>query len=298
MHKGHGRGYGAATVRSWLLRPRSRFIAMALGTFALAAGLALWPTAPIAEPSGQSSAQPNVDGFQGRPFIDGFDGESLDSTSWNTCYWWGCTIASNGELQWYEPSQVRVADGVLYLTADAVPVESPKDGLFQYRSGMISSGPSKHGGKPRFAFTYGAVEARLRVPAGKGLWSALWMLPAFGTSRPEVDILEIVGNDTRTSWHFFHPGDRKSKNFAHSEKGPDLADGWHVYRLEWLPGTLRWYVDGKLIFTVKSDQVPDEPMYVMANLAVGGRWAKSPSDSTQFPAALLIDYIEIRPMAR
>jgi beta-glucanase (GH16 family) len=267
---------------------------MALGALVLAAGLALWPSAPTAERSGQGPAQPSIDDFEGHPFIDGFEGKSLDSASWGTCYWWGCTIDSNRELQWYEPSQVRVADGVLYLTADAVPVQSPKDGWFGYRSGMISSGPSQHGGKPRFAFTYGAVEARLRVPAGRGLWSALWMLPAFGTSLPEVDIVEVLGTSTRTSHHFLHNG----RNFGHAEKGANLADGWHVYRLEWLPGVLRWYVDGELVFTVTGDEVPDEPMYVMANLAVGGKWPGPPNSSTQFPAALLIDYIEIRPMAR
>jgi beta-glucanase (GH16 family) len=288
MHKGHERGYGAANLRSWFLRPRSRFIALALGVFVLAAGSAPWLSPPIDERSGQSSDQ---------PFIDGFRGESLDFTSWNTCYWWGCTIASNKELQWYERSQVRVADGVLSLTAEAAPVESPNGGWFRYRSGMISSGPSKRG-KPRFAFTYGTVEARLRVPAGKGLWSALWMLPAFGDNRPEVDIVEVLGNDTRESHHFLHRRNPNSKSFKHTEQGADLADGWHVYRLEWLPGMLRWYLDSELIFTVKGDEVPDDPMYVMANLAVGGRWPGPPNNSTQFPAVLLIDYIEIRPMAR
>lgn len=264
-------------------------MAMALGVFVLAAGLAPWLSAPVAQRIGPSSHQ---------QFIDGFEGKSLDLTAWHTCYWWGCTIGSNKELQWYEQSQVKVADGALHLTAEAVPVESPDGGRFRYRSGMISSGPSKRGGKPRFAFTYGTVEARLRVPAGKGLWSALWMLPAFGDNRPEVDIVEALGDNTRQSHHFLHTRNRDSKTFKHTGEGADLADGWHIYRLEWLPGALRWYLDGKLIFTVKGDEVPDEPMYVMANLAVGGRWPGSPNSSTQFPATLSVDYIEIRPSAR
>jgi beta-glucanase (GH16 family) len=163
---------------------------------------------------------------------------------------------------------------------------------------MISSGPSERGGTPRFAFTYGTVDARLRVPAGKGLWSALWMLPAFGHSRPEVDIVEVLGDNTRKSYQSLHRRDRKSKPLQHTERGVDLADGWHVYRLEWLPGRLRWYLDGKLVFTVKGYEVPDEPMYLMANLAVGGRWPGSPNESTRFPASLAIDYIKIRPAVR
>lgn len=262
---------------------------MGMALFVVAVGLGPQSSCGPAEPIEQSSSQ---------PLADGFEGESLDSDSWGTCHWWGCTIASNKELQWYEPAQVTVADGVLYLTAEAVPVESPDGERFQYRSGMISSGPSERRGEPRFAFTYGAVEARLRVPAGKGLWSALWMLPAFRDSRPEIDIVEVLGSNTRKSYQSLHRRDRKSEPLAHTERNADLADGWHVYRLEWLPGKLRWYLDGKLIFTVKGDEVPDEPMYVVANLAVGGRWPGSPNNSTQFPASLAIDYIQIRPALR
>jgi len=160
---------------------------------------------------------------------------------------------------------------------------------------MISSGPAERDGRPKFAFTYGTVEARVRVPAGRGLWSALWMLPAFGDSRPEVDILEVLGHDTRTSYQSLHRTDRDSEPLQHAERGSDLADGWHVYRLEWLPGSLRWYVDDRLVFTVEGEDVPDEPMYIMANLAVGGSWPGFPNNTTRFPASMSIDYIEVWP---
>jgi beta-glucanase (GH16 family) len=230
-------------------------------------------------------------------FDEGFEGDSLDTTVWSTCYWWECTIASNDELQWYEPSQVSVADGQLHLTAEARPVKTPDGETFPYRSGMISSGPVERGGKPRFAFTYGTVEARVRVPAGQGLWSALWMLPAFGDSRPEVDIIEVLGHETRKSYQSLHRENRDSKPFQHAERGSNLADGWHVYRLKWLPGELRWFIDGERVFTVKGEDVPDEPMYLIANLAVGGRWPGSPDDSTEFPASMSVDYIRIHSAA-
>jgi beta-glucanase (GH16 family) len=223
-----------------------------------------------------------------------FEDPPLDTTVWNTCYWWGCTIASNDELQWYEPAQAKVADGQLNLTAEAVPVKTADGESFPYRSGMISSGPAERGAKPRFSFTYGTVEARLRVPAGQGLWSALWMLPAFGDSRPEVDIVEVLGHDTRTSYQTLHREDRDSKPFQGTNRGPDLADGWHIYRLDWLPRELRWYIDGHQVFTVKGKEVPDEPMYLIVNLAVGGRWPGSPDEFTRFPASLSVDYIRVR----
>lgn len=274
---------------SSLLRSRYKFVAIGLAMLVAAVGLAPWLSAPPTEPDGN---RPN------RVPDGGFEGKSLDSSFWNTCYWWGCTIASNNELQWYERSQVTVSDGLLHLTAEALPVVTPNGDRLSYRSGMISSGPAQRGGKPKFAFTYGTVEARLRVPAGKGLWSALWMLPALGDSRPEVDIVEVLGDDTRTSYQSVHRRDRNSKPIMHTERGSDLAHGWHVFRLEWLPGVLRWYLDGKLVFTVRGDEVPDKSMYIMANLAVGGRWPGPPNKSTRFPASMLIDYIEIRPGVR
>jgi beta-glucanase (GH16 family) len=229
---------------------------------------------------------------------EGFEGNSLDASVWNTCYWWECTIESNDELQWYESSQVKVDGGRLHLTAEAEPVTTAEGRRFPYRSGMISSGPAERDGEAKFSFTYGTVEARLRVPAGRGLWSALWMLPTAGGSRPEVDVVEVLGHDTRTSYQSLHRKDRDAKPFEHAERGTDLANGWHVYRLEWLPEKLRWYIDDELVFSVTGEEVPDEPMYVVANLAVGGRWPGRPDESTKFPSSLVIDYIEVRPRLR
>lgn len=279
---------------SWLSRSTSRPLAIGLAVF----GVALIVASATFVPRLSAGLTELHLGRSNLVFDEGFESDSLDTTVWNTCYWWECTIASNDELQWYEPSQVSVADGQLHLTAEALPVKTPGGRTFPYRSGMISSGPAERGGKPRFAFTYGTVEARLHVPAGKGLWSALWMLPAFGDSRPEVDIVEVLGHDTRTSYQTFHRKGRDSKPFEHAKRGSDLADGWHVYGLKWLPGELLWYIDGKRVFTVKSKDVPDEPMYVIANLAVGGRWPGSPDNFSQFPASMSVDYIRVRSMAR
>jgi beta-glucanase (GH16 family) len=229
---------------------------------------------------------------------ESFENRSLDESLWSTCYWWECTIRSNEELEWYTASQVTIDDGHLHLTADALPARTPKGETFPYRSGMISTGPEHRDGKAKFSFTYGTVEARLRVPAGQGLWSALWMLPTAGGSRPEVDILEVLGHDTRTSYQSLHRHDRSAAPLQHTERGSDLAVGWHVYRLEWMPERLQWYIDDELAFSVRGSDVPDEPMYLMANLAVGGRWPGSPDASTPFPASMIIDYIEVRPGVR
>jgi len=229
---------------------------------------------------------------------EGFERRTLDKSLWNTCYWWECTIRSNKELEWYTSSQVALNDGHLLLTANDIPVKTPEGETFRYRSGMISTGPEHRDAPAKFSFTYGTVEARLRVPSGRGLWSALWMLPTAGGSRPEVDILEVLGHDTRTSHQSLHREDRSAKPYEHAERGKDLAVGWHVYGLEWMPGRLRWYIDDQLVFSVRGSDVPDQPMYLIANLAVGGTWPGSPDASTHFPSSMFIDYIEVRPGVR
>src|SRR5688572_7470079 len=73
-----------------------------------------------------------------------FRGQHLDRRVWNTCHWWadrGCTIASNEELEWYLPGQVRLRDGRLRLVAERRPARGADGRVFPYRSGMISSGP-------------------------------------------------------------------------------------------------------------------------------------------------------------
>ena len=261
----------------------------------LVAGLVLLAvTVTLTATSGRQAAGPRP----GPALLldEGFDRASIDPSLWGTCYWWGCTIDANDELEWYEASQVRVAGGHLNLVAEPGPVTTEDDGTYPYRSGMITTGPEEEDGPARFSFRYGSVEARIRVPAGKGLWSALWMLPAEGDSEPEVDILEVLGHDTTRSHHTLHPeGD--GEELAKERSGPDLSGGWHVYRLDWSPGELRWFVDGTQVFLVKGEDVPDVPMYLMANLAVGGWWPGPPDEATRFPATMAVDYIRVRSLA-
>jgi len=236
-------------------------------------------------------------------FEDDFDGGHLDTARWNTCHWWddgGCTIESNDELQWYLPSQVSVADGAVHLTAEDVETPGADDEEFPYRSGMVTTGPPDGNSEAKFAFTYGSLEARVQVPAGDGLWAALWLLPADRESRPEIDLLEVLGNDPSELIMHLHPEDRdeKSPSCTHTmAPGSSFADGWRDVRLEWVPGRLRYFVDGRQLWEVVGEKVPDEPMYVVANLAVGGYLPGEPSSSTSFPATYSIDYIRVRPAA-
>ncbi len=229
---------------------------------------------------------------------EGFDGPALDGDRWNTCHWWddgGCTIATNDELQWYLPEQVEVRDGVLRMTADAEEAVGADGEVFPYRSGMVTTGPPTYTGTSRFAFTYGRVEARVRVPAGAGLWAALWMLPDTREARPEIDLLEVLGDRPREVLTFLHPADPAQAPVGSTATvaAPEGFLDWRTVRLDWEPGRLRWWVDGELAWTRSGPDVPAEPMYLVANLAVGGELGGPVGAGTRFPATYEIDRIRV-----
>jgi beta-glucanase (GH16 family) len=229
-----------------------------------------------------------------------FDDGKLDRTIWNTCHWWadrGCTIATNNELEWYVPGQVAVADGALRLTADWEPIRGSDGRLYEFRSGMVTTGPPpmQEDEPAKLAFTYGSVEARLRIPAGRGLWPAVWLLPASRESLPEIDMLEATGQNPAVMDMYLHPKDQRVAP-PHKEyrvRGPNLAEDWHTIRLDWSAGRLDFFVDGLRVWRVTGRHVPAEPMYVVLNLAVGGDYPGRPDADTEFPATFLIDYVRI-----
>lgn len=228
-------------------------------------------------------------------FYDGFNGKRLNRDRWRTCHWWaqhGCTIATNNELQWYLPEQVRVTRRRLWLVAERRRVRGSNGRSYRYASGMISSGPGPESAPAKFAFRYGRAEIRARVPRGRGLWSAFWLLPADRNSKPEIDVVEVLGHRPRTvEMHLHYREEGRVRQQGHEWTG--LKPGWHRFAVDWRPGRLRWLVDGKERWEVTGDEVPDERMYLVANLAVGGDWPGPPSRSTRFPARLVIDWVKV-----
>jgi len=231
-------------------------------------------------------------------FSDDFDGSALDPAKWHTCYWWdddGCTISSNAELEWYQPDQVTVGDGVLTLRAEPRPIDASDGESYPYVSGMVSSGrdSSDVGPPPRFSFQYGFVEARVSVPDGTGLWPAIWMLPITHESKPEIDILEVYADPgvakMRLHWLDTDGERQQAREEAEVE---DLHAGFHTFGLEWTPEGLRWFIDGAEVWRT-DDFVPEEPMYLLMNLAVGGNSPGPPNPSTVFPADFVVDWLRV-----
>jgi len=214
-------------------------------------------------------------------FSSNFSGTQLDTRVWDTCYVrfvaaTGCTNFGNPqEEEWYLPSQVDVSGGVLHLVARETPTvgrnSSGAPKIYPYRSGMVTTYTS-------FRFTYGLVRVVARLPGGIGTWPALWLLPANGSWPPEIDIMENFGL-ARTELDTFHwaswNGPQEHRTTVTSPS--DLARGWHRYSLDWEPGSLTWYLDGKVVDSYTGSNVPSRPMYLLANLAIDGPAASSAS---------------------
>jgi beta-glucanase (GH16 family) len=248
---------------------------LVLGVLALA-------QTPMATPGGESQDGMDKPGWT-LTFNDEFDGTALDTTKWMDQYWHGRTH-SNNEQQYYAPDGYEVSDGRLRFIA-----EQREMGGMLYTSGMVTSFES-------FAQQYGWFEIRARFPKGQGLWPVFWLLPATKEWPPEIDVLEILGHETEkvyfsTHWSSVAAADNhqfKTGDYV----GPDFSADFHTFAVEWQDGLCIWYVDGVERYRSVAG-IPDEPMYVIANLAVGGDWPGMPDATTPFPSYMDIDYIRV-----
>ncbi|WP_112662527.1 family 16 glycosylhydrolase [Microvirga flavescens] len=216
--------------------------------------------------------------------------------TWDTGYPWaaanGGTNESNGEEQWYINANYaatqslgtyKVNNGVLNITAAPTPasLKSAVNG-YNYTSGMVTTYHS-------FSQTYGYFEMRAQLPAGQGLWPAFWLLPTDQSWPPEIDVMEVIGSQPNTLNTTVHYGNYQQTGNEITLSG--LTTGFHTYGVDWQKDLISWYFDGQLVFQTATPAGMDKPMYMLANLAVGGVWPGSPNASTSFPASLQIDYI-------
>ncbi|WP_152393339.1 RICIN domain-containing protein [Paenibacillus guangzhouensis] len=161
----------------------------------------------------------------------------------------------------------------------------------------------------KFTQTYGKFEARIKLPYGKGIWPAFWMLgeDPNSTGWPnmgEIDIMENLGHDSSTVYGTAHgPGYSGSGGISKPytlPNGQQFKDAFHVFTVEWEPTQIRWYVDGNLYHTFNKSQlgsgktwVFDHPFFIIMNLAVGGDWPGYPDASTSLPQMMTVDYVRV-----
>ncbi|MFT4622289.1 MAG: beta-glucanase (GH16 family) [Myxococcota bacterium] len=158
-----------------------------------------------------------------------------------------------------------------------------------------------------FEFETGRIEARIKVPAGNGLWPAFWMLGADfeqvgWPNCGEIDIMEARGSQPQVIHGTVHgPGYSGGSGQGASFFGPAFTDEFHVFGLNKSPGRLSWDVDGETFFTLEPGDLPpeaeywafDKPFFLILNLAIGGNFLEQPDDSTSFPAMVEVDYIRV-----
>lgn len=220
-----------------------------------------------------------------------------DSTKWNYDiggHGWG-----NNELQYYTRASgknVEVSNGSLKIRAIKEAI-----GNNEYTSAKLIT-------KGKADFTYGRIEVRAKLPPGRGLWPAIWMLgsnidkvdwPECG----EIDIMEHVGFEKDSIFGTIHT---KSYNHVINTQKvkkifiADPYDNFHVYTIEWTPEKIDFYLDYTLYNHFENEHRTvaewpfSLPFYLILNIAVGGNLGGQKGiDNSVFPAAMEVDYVRV-----
>jgi beta-glucanase (GH16 family) len=250
------------------------------------------PPPPEGEPAAEASPWRLV-------WADEFDTDGLPAPGK-----WAYDVGGHGwgneELQYYtegRPENARVEDGHLIIEARREPWEGR-----EYTSARLVT-------RDRAAWRYGRIEVRAKLPAGRGTWPAIWMMPkgwTFGDVWPdegEIDIMEHVGYDEGVVHGTVH-----CKKYYHklgNQKGaqiqvPDATSAFHEYALQWYPDRIEALMDDTVYFTFPNegtgpDAWPfDKPFYLIMNIAVGGFWGGAQGvDPDVYPQQLVVDYVRV-----
>lgn len=235
-------------------------------------------------------------------WADEFDGDSINPDNWNH------QIVEAGrfneEWQRYTNSSENayIENGQLVIKAVH---ESDTHGIDQYTSARLNTANKQ-------AWKYGKIAARIKLPQGKGIWPAFWMLGANidenGGDTPwplsgEIDILELYGsrNDAVVEANLHYA----NKENVHTQMGEVLytlengkfSDDFHLFELEWTKERISWLVDGNeyASFPISFDELSEfhNEFFLLLNIAVGGTWAGRPDDSTPFPQYMYVDWIRV-----
>jgi beta-glucanase (GH16 family) len=210
----------------------------------------------------------------------------------------------NKELQWYTEDAVKTnGEGQLEISVTKIPPVAEDElpyncfGDCQYFSGRIKT-------QDKIRFKYGRMEARLKLPAGTGVWPAFWMLgsniKAKGWPQSgEIDIIELRGREPELAIVSAHgPGYSGAASKTGSKRyGTPLSDDYHVYAIEWAANKISWFVDGKLVHTLTNKSVKagtyvfNQDFFLILNVAMGGDFDGGQLDSDIEGVKMNVDWI-------
>jgi beta-glucanase (GH16 family) len=224
---------------------------------------------------------------------DEFDSTSVNGSNWT--YDTGGSGWGNSELENYtnRPENASVRNGTLLIIARKEPY-----GGNSYTSARLKSQNLR-------TFTYGRIEARLKLPAGQGLWPAFWMLGSSITQVGwpkcgEIDVMEHI-NAVPLVYGTMH-----WDNNGHAQYGGNIScdvSQYHVYSVEWNSTAITWFVDGNQYWqgnianNINSTDEFHSPFFIILNLAVGGSWPGNPDVTTPFPDTMEVDYVRVYQLA-
>lgn len=224
-----------------------------------------------------------------------------DSTKWSYDvggHGWG-----NAEKQFYLAKSLEnsfVKDGKLHIVALKKDYEN-----LHYTSAKLTT-------YKKIVLQYGRIEVMAKLPAGKGTWPAIWMLPATLIDKSEnwplcgeIDIMEHVGknpNSVHVSLHSQLYNHIKGTQVTHFEKLDDVFNTFHKYAIDWTKQYIKFYIDDKLFYesykgedgrVATNEGWPfDKPYFLILNLAIGGGWGGEIDDAI-FPCEMQVDYVRI-----
>lgn len=205
----------------------------------------------------------------------------------------------NNEAQFYTENRIenaQVENGILKITA----IKEDFQGKNYTSARLVSKANWK----------YGKIEVNAKLPAGRGTWSAIWMMPGgwtFDTGNwpdiGEFDIMEHVGHDAGVIHASAHSKDyqwQKGTQQTNTIKVETATTNFHRYVWEWSPDFVKAYVDDSLYFEYKNEGLGeskwpyDKPFYLILNVAVGGAWGNMEGiDEDAFPQTMEVDYVRI-----
>ncbi|MDR0969104.1 MAG: family 16 glycosylhydrolase [Lentimicrobiaceae bacterium] len=253
-------------------------------------------------------------------FEDNFEGTSLDLTKWTPIEGVPRDFNFNDQKAWHTAENIIVSNGTLKIVTEKLDTPyqgtwvidwstSPpteKTDSFNYTTGEIWS---------KYEFEYGKIEARIKIPKGKGFWPAFWAYS--GNPWNEIDIFEFSENkprehDMNVHCDYYNQGDGHKKDCHSNYTGVDFSQDFHIFTLTWERNKIEWLVDGEVVrsdyryYTILGQEIgctiyeyqqyamnivyPINPMSIILNLAIESK-DNAPNDSTPFPSQMEIDWV-------
>jgi len=232
-----------------------------------------------------------------KTFEDNFD---TDLSKWNI--WTGG--AYNNELQYYQAANLQVVNGNLVITAKketvsgATTPSDPTTKTFNYTSGRIEckTNVSASTSTPKVRMV-----ARIKLPAGYGMWPAYWSYGDPWPTQGEIDFLEARGQEPAKYQTNYFYGKVTNRNLVRNQEGyintnGDLTTCYHVYEMVWEKNTLSSYFDGALVETKSGSYIPNlfgKTERITLNLAVGGNFFTNLNTAQIVPGTMYVDFVKV-----